>query len=33
MDKKRSLVKLAAELEAYGFKVEIDYDKEKIRSI
>ncbi len=33
MDKKSSLIKLAAELEKYGFKVEIDYKKEKIRLI
>ncbi len=32
-NKKGMLIKLAAELETYGFKVEIDYKKEKIKII
>jgi hypothetical protein len=33
LNKKSMLIKLAAELEACGFKVEIDYKREKIRII
>jgi len=31
LDKKAMLINLAMELEAYGFKVEIDYKREKIK--
>jgi hypothetical protein len=31
LNKRDALIKLATELETYGFKIEIDYKKEKIK--